>query len=108
MQRTLKRKEPLKRGGKALPPTPANVKQAHWLAAEVRRLQSAGLFDDDAYARLFPESSVAVRFWKRLLGEDTTLDELPHGTLADIIGSHPWKSPKSHDNYLIACEASSS
>jgi len=62
-----------------------------WLAAK-GRVEAATL---DQYR-------TAVRFWKRLLGSDTPFDELDHEVLATKIGSFAWKSPKSHNNYLIS------
>lgn len=46
--------------------------------------------------------ATAVRFWKRLLGEKTRVDELTHARLAAKIGGYPWRSAKAHNNYLIA------
>lgn len=44
----------------------------------------------------------AVRFWKKLLGEGTRVEDLTHAKLAGKIGGHPWPSAKTHNNYLIA------
>jgi integrase len=44
----------------------------------------------------------AVRFWKKLLGEQTPVADLTHKVLAAKIGGHPWPSAKTHNNYLIA------
>lgn len=44
----------------------------------------------------------AVRFWKELLGADTAVTDVTYKTLASKIGSHPWPSAKTHNNYLIA------
>lgn len=46
--------------------------------------------------------ATAVRFWKRLLGEDKKLSELDHKFMAAKIGGNPWPSAKTHNNYLIA------
>lgn len=44
----------------------------------------------------------AVRFWKRLLGEQTPVADLTHKVLAAKIGGYAWPSAKTHNNYLIA------
>jgi len=43
----------------------------------------------------------AIALWKRLLGESTPIGDLTYQVLAAVIGSHPWASPKSANNYLI-------
>lgn len=120
--------------GKAMLPTPANVKYANRLADEIRKKIVLGSF---TMAEYFPDSrqahaehadaatfgkltdlwlqskgqmaaatrdqyGTAVRFWKRLLGEETLVGEITHKVLAAKIGSHPWPSAKTHNNYLIA------
>lgn len=124
-------RERLTLNGKSLPPTPANLKYAARVAADIRRRIAAGTFD---YAEFFPDSARAaadgtttfgaladlwlkskgqleaatkdqygnaVEMWKRLLVADTPLDSLTHQVLAAKIGGHPWASPKSCNNYLI-------
>ncbi|MEW5965861.1 MAG: tyrosine-type recombinase/integrase [Pseudomonadota bacterium] len=44
----------------------------------------------------------AVRLWKRILGADKPIDQITHQVLSAKIGGHPWASPKSCNNYLIA------
>lgn len=113
-------------------PTPANLKYAERVAADIRRRMARGTFE---LAEFFPHSSrlkptdvqtfgqladlwlqskkrlspathnqygTAVRFWKRLLGEDLPIRDISHKTLASKIGSYPWPSAKTHNNYLIA------
>ena len=46
--------------------------------------------------------ATALRFWKRLLGEDTLIEKIGHKLLAAKIGGYPWPSAKTHNNYLIA------
>lgn len=43
----------------------------------------------------------ALLFWQTQLGADKPIDELTHGTIAAVVGSHPWPSPKLCNNYLI-------
>jgi integrase len=43
----------------------------------------------------------ALLFWQRHLGADTPIDELTHGKIAAVVGSHPWPSAKLCNNYLI-------
>lgn len=43
----------------------------------------------------------ALEVWKRLLGEKTPIERLTHAKVAGVIGSHPWKSAKLLNNYLI-------
>jgi integrase len=51
------RKETLKTDGKPMPPTPANVRYAHRLAAEIREKVRHGTF---SYAEYFPASKTAT------------------------------------------------
>jgi integrase len=128
----VERKETLRTGGKPLAPTPANVKYARRLAAEIRRKIEIGGFN---YAEYFPDSihavvempktfgdladlwmdskgqledatrdqySTAVRLWKSMFGEKTPVPALTYQVLAARIGKYPWTSPKAHNNYLIA------
>lgn len=44
----------------------------------------------------------SVRFWKKLLGEQTAIADLTHQALASKIGGHPWSSAKLANNYLVA------
>lgn len=44
----------------------------------------------------------ALRFWKRLLGEEMPIEKISHKMLAAKIGGYPWPSAKTHNNYLIA------
>jgi integrase len=125
-------RETLRAGGKPMPPTPANIKYATRLAADIRRRLKLGTF---SYAEFFPDSAkadegapatfgslaqlwmdskgqleaatrdqygTAVRFWKGLLGESTAVRDLTYQVLAARIGKHPWPSAKAHNNYLIA------
>lgn len=43
----------------------------------------------------------ALEVWKGLLGDSTPLDQLTHGKVAGVVGSHPWASAKLLNNYLI-------
>jgi integrase len=43
----------------------------------------------------------ALRFWQIQLGADKPIDELTHGKIAAVVGSHPWPSAKLCNNYLI-------
>lgn len=127
-------RETLTKGGKPLPPTPANLKYAARLVADVKRAVDNGTFD---FAEFFPGSpraakepaapqrfgdladawlqskgalsaatkaqyASAVNRWKVLLGEDTDVKALTHKVLVAKLGGHPWPSPKTHNNYLIA------
>lgn len=117
--------------GKSLPPTPANIKYASRLAAEVHRRLNSGTFD---LGESFPDSprvvtskatrfhclcdtwlasqgrlcaatrsqyASAVRFWKKLFG-DVQVREINHKVVAAKIGGYPWPSAKTHNNYCIA------
>lgn len=65
------RKETLKHSGKPLPPTPANIKHAHRLIAEIKGKIRHGVFE---YADYFPDSKAAAE-----LGRS---DKMP--TLAEL------------------------
>lgn len=41
-------------------------------------------------------------FWKKLLGPERLITDIDHKLLASEIGSYPWPSAKTHNNYLIA------
>lgn len=43
----------------------------------------------------------ALNMWKTLLGNDTPMVKITHGTVAAKVGSYPWKSAKLLNNYLI-------
>ncbi len=43
----------------------------------------------------------ALEVWKGMFGASTPLEKLTHATVAAKIGSHPWKSAKLLNNYLI-------
>lgn len=43
----------------------------------------------------------ALEVWKGLLGADTPIGKLTHGTVAAKVGDTPWKSAKLLNNYLI-------
>jgi integrase len=61
-------------------------------------LQSKGKLEDatkDQYG-------TAVRFWKRMFGEHTSLPALTHQVVEAKIGGYKWPSPKTHNNYMIA------
>ena len=125
-------KERLTVAGKALAPTPANLKYAARVAAEIKRRVALGTF---TFAEFFPDSkripatevttfgklaklwveskgnlaastrdqyANAANMWVRMLGEDTPIRDLTHATLAAKIGGTPWASAKSANNYLIA------
>ena len=128
-------RETVKRGGKVLAPTPANIKFAERLVQDVRMRIASGNF---VYGEWFPDSpraeplpavevmtfgkaaelwlqskgnleaatvdqyGTALRFWKKLLGEDTPLESLTHQVLAAKIGGHVWTSAKAANNYLVA------
>lgn len=124
-------KERLTLNGKALPPTPANVKYAGRVAADIRRRIAQGTFN---LAEFFPDSpraspqaphafgnvadlwlkskgqlqaatrykyEKAVAMWKAKLGEQTPMRELTYQVLAATIGSTPWASGKTANNNLI-------
>lgn len=117
--------------GKSLEPTPANLKYATRLAADVKRRIAQGVFD---YAEFFPDSpralkkavnsfgtvadlwlqskgqlqaatkdqySNAVAMWKQKFDETTPIDQLTFQILSSKIGGTPWASAKSANNYLI-------
>ncbi len=46
--------------------------------------------------------ATALRFWKKLLGAETPLEQLTHQTLASKIGAYPWTSAKAANNYLVS------
>lgn len=124
-------RERLTLNGKSLAPTPANMKYATRVAADVRKAIAQGVFD---YAAFFPDSpraqakapdafgtladlwlkskgqlqaatkdqyGNAVTLWKRLLGERTPMPKLTFQVLSAKIGAQPWASAKSANNYLI-------
>lgn len=43
----------------------------------------------------------ALKFWKEKLGATKQIEELTHGKIAAVVGSHPWPSAKLCNNYLI-------
>ena len=43
----------------------------------------------------------ALEVWKGLLGAETLIERLTHGTVAAKVGSHTWASNKLLNNYLI-------
>jgi integrase len=43
----------------------------------------------------------AIELWKKLLGKSTPIGELGYQAIASVVGSHPWASAKSANNYLI-------
>lgn len=69
------RKETLKTDGKPMPPTPANLKYAHRLAAEIREKIKYGTF---VYADYFPASKTATTGQGATVGDrlDTWFDTL--------------------------------
>lgn len=124
-------KERLTVNGKSLKPTPANLKYANNVAAEIKKRIALGNFD---LTEFFPDSpraqqrasnsfgaladmwlqskgqladatkdqyANAVIMWKELLGERTPIEKLTDKLLAAKIGGHAWASPKSANNYLI-------
>ncbi|MGL5631898.1 MAG: Arm DNA-binding domain-containing protein [Azovibrio sp.] len=44
----------------------------------------------------------AIRFWKKLIGEETLIRDISYKILAAKIGGYPWPSGKTHNNYMIA------
>jgi integrase len=44
----------------------------------------------------------ALRFWIKLLGEDTPIASLTHQVLAAKVGGYPWTSTKAANNYLVS------
>ena len=117
--------------GKSLTPTPANIKYALRVAADVRKAIAQGVFQ---YADFFPDSpraktegpasfgaladlwleskgklqpatrsqyANAVKVWKTILGANTDMDRLTYPVLSAKIGGHPWASAKLANNYLI-------
>lgn len=44
----------------------------------------------------------AAEVWKRIFGARTPIDRITFQILSAKIGGHPWASPKSANNYLIA------
>lgn len=124
-------RERLTMNGVALPPTPANMKHAARVAASLKRAIAQGtftfaeFFPDSANAKgdtqtfgkladLWLESkgqledatrdqySNSVNLWKRLLGADKPMAAITYQVLSAKIGGHPWASPKSANNHLIA------
>lgn len=123
-------KERLTQNGVAIQPTPANVKYAHRVAAEIKRRIAQGTF---SFAEFFPDSprargeiktfgqladlwleskgqlaeatqdqyKNAVAMWKRLIGSDKHMRDLTYQQLSAIVGKQPWASAKSANNYLI-------
>lgn len=125
-------RERLTLNGVSVEPTPANLKYANRVAADIRKRIAQGTFD---FAEFFPDSprakekapdsfgtladlwlqskgqlqhatldqyTNAVALWKRMLGERTPINKLTYQVLSAKIGGHPWASPKSANNYLIA------
>jgi integrase len=127
-------RERLTVNGKSMLPTPANIKYATRLSAQVQQAIATNTF---SFERFFPESKrakvevpaeetfgkaadtwlatqgrlsdatkdqygTACRFWKKLLGEKVALRSITHKDLASKIGSYPWPSGKTHNNYMIA------
>ena len=125
-------RERLMLDGKPIPPTPANLKYAERVAAAIRRRMAKGTFDLAEFfpdsqrlkptevqtfgqladlwlqskGRLSPAThdqyATAVRFWKRMLGDELPIKDVSHKLLASKIGGYPWPSAKTHNNYLIA------
>lgn len=117
--------------GKTLAPTPANLRTADLITKQIKKRIAQGTFDYAEFfpesakakakapnafgtvAALWLESkgqleaatkdqySNAVELWKRLLGEDKTMEQLTYQVLAAKIGGHAWASAKSANNYLI-------
>lgn len=117
--------------GKPLLPTPGNLRTAELISQQIKKRIAQGTFDyaeffpESARAKVKPPNAFgvvadlwleskgqleaatkdqynnAVAFWKRLLGDDKPIDKLTYQVLASKIGSHPWASAKSANNYLI-------
>lgn len=124
-------RETVKQGGVELPPTTANEKYAKRLRAEIVKKIEDGAFKYADYfpdspraenvevntfgplADLWLKSKGqlqdatrdqyknAVAIWKRLIGEHMPVPKITYQVLAALIGSHPWKSATSANNYLI-------
>jgi integrase len=116
--------------GESLPPTPANLKYANRIANEVKKAIAKGNFEFPDYfpdskhvvqttpdsfgklAAVWLESKRslaaatkdqyknAVAFWVSVLG-DVPITSLSYQVLAHKIGSYPWASARSANNYLI-------
>jgi len=43
----------------------------------------------------------ALEVWKVMLGAETPIEQIDHDLIASKVGSHPWKSAKLLNNYLI-------
>lgn len=124
-------RETLRVNGATLEPSPANLKAAHRIRADIMKRIAAGTFD---LAEFFPDSPRAVKrvavtfgsvaddwlasmgqaaeatrdqyrlaviMWKRLIGADEDMEAVTFQLLKKLVGSHPWASPKSANNYLI-------
>lgn len=125
-------RETLMLDGHPMPPTQANIKYARRLASEVRAAIKSGSFKFSEHfpdsvqapkptvtsfgdladmwlkskgtlsAATKAQYTSAVNCWKALLGTDTDIKAITHKLLLVKIGGHPWPSPKTHNNYLIA------
>ncbi len=117
--------------GKAIAPTPANVKYAHRLLAEIRMRIRAGTF---SLAEYFPDSGTvarggtvahqldywlvvqsieastkagyesAIRFWKPKVG-DKAMTALRHSDVLKVLASRPDLSGKTVNNYVSVLRA---
>ena len=114
-------------GGKPLSPTPANVKYAHRVSAEIRQKIEAGVFNlADYFPHAAPASSTstvggalslflrtmvgeastkagystAVRFWKSHLGEHRMVAGLRHSDVLEVLAKRPDLSGKTVNNYV--------
>lgn len=125
-------RERLTLNGKSIPPTPANLKYASRVAADIRKAVGNGsfsfgdFFPDSKRARAEPANTFgkladlwlaskgqlqeatksqyagAVALWKRILGESVAVERVTYQLLTAKIGGQPWASAKSANNYLIA------
>lgn len=124
-------RERLTVNGVPLAPTPANLKYATKVAADVRKkiaqdlFEFADFFPESPRAKLAPASTFgklagqwlkskgqleaatldqytnAIKIWEKIFGADTAMDKLTYQVLSSKIGGHPWASGKSANNYLI-------
>ena len=60
-------------------------------------LQTKGRLEDATLSQY----SNALIFWQQKLGTDVPVQNVTHGKVAAVVGSHPWPSAKLCNNYLI-------
>lgn len=126
-----RRRETLKVDGTTMPPTPANIKLARNMSRRIRVALADGTFvygdwfphskhaatTDGVTLKQACETWLmskgrlalntrrqyenAAGVWQTLIGADRSLASITHGQLAALVGSHPWRSAKLLNNYLI-------